>query len=118
MNAFFYRLISQLLVLSLMTLPFSTQAAMIGTGDVIGAAQAQANRDKVRDFVARADVQKQMEALGLGPATAKERVDALTDDEIQRLAGKIDSLPAGAHGDLGVVVVVLVVAIVILLLWK
>jgi uncharacterized protein DUF6627 len=118
MKAFFCRLISQLLVLSMMTLPFSTQAAMIGTGEVIGGAQAQANRDKVRDFVARGEVQKQMEVLGLGSATAKERVDALTDQEIQQLAGKIDSLPAGAHGDLGIVVVVLVVAIVLLLLWK
>jgi hypothetical protein len=118
MKAFFCRLISQLLVLSMMTLPFSTHAAMIGTGEVIAGAQMQAHRDKVRDFVARADVQKQMEVLGLGPAAAKERVDALTDEEVQRLAGRIDSLPAGADGDVGVVVVLLVVAIVLLLLWK
>jgi hypothetical protein len=43
-------------------------------------------------------VQNQLSALGLSAAGASERVNALTDDEVQQLAGKIDSLPAGADG--------------------
>jgi hypothetical protein len=78
-------------------LPFSTQAGMIGTDQVVANATAQANRDKVRDFVSRTDVQKQFEALGLTSANAAERVNAMTQDEINRVAGKIDSLPAGAN---------------------
>ena len=96
MKAFFCRLISQLLVLSLIVLPFTTQAAMIGTGDVIASAQGQSARDKVRDFMARAEVRQQLQSYGLNPDTAKDRVNALTDEEVQHLAGKIDSLPAGA----------------------
>ena len=77
-------------------LPFSTQAGMIGTDQAIASVQDQSNRDKVREFVSRTDVVKQFEALGLTASTAQERVNAMTQDEINRIAGKIDSMPAGA----------------------
>lgn len=117
MKAFFCRLISQLLVVSLILLPFSTQAAPIRTGDVIASAQGQADRDKVRDFMARTEVQEQLQSFGLNPDTAKDRVDALTDQEVQHLAGKIDSLPAGAisGGEVVLVTVLLIVVIYIVL---
>ena len=117
MKAFFCRLISHLLVASMIMLPFTTQAAMVGTGDVIASAQAQANRDRVQNFVARADVQNQLQALGLNSGTAKDRVNALTDEEVQHLAGKIDSLPAGADSGWGWAAVIIIVAVVIWFVW-
>ena len=98
---FLSKLISQMLILSMVLLPFSTQAGMIGTDQVVSNATAQANLDKVRDFVSRTDVQKQFEALGLTAATAQDRVNAMTQEEINRIAGKIDSLPAGANSSSG-----------------
>lgn len=118
MKAFFCRLISQLLVLSLIMLPFSTQAALIGTGEVIASAQGQTDRDKVRDFMARAEVQEQLQVLGVNPDTAKDRVNALTDEEAQHLAGKIDSLPAGAINAVGVVALTVLLIVVIYVLLK
>ena len=117
---FLSRLISQLLILSMVLLPFSTQAGMIGTDQVVASAAGQADRAKVADFVARADVQKQMEVLGLTPASAKDRVAALTDEEVQRIAGKIDSAPAGASstGTAWVVGGVIIIAILVYLYWK
>ena len=114
------KLISQLLIVTMVLLPFSTQAGMIGTDQVVANATAQANRDKVRDFVARTDVQKQMEVLGLSAANAKDRVAALTDEEVQRIAGKIDSAPAGASssGTAWVVGVVIIIAILVYMYWK
>jgi len=116
MKAFFRQFICRLLVLSSIVLPYSahTQAALIGT-EQAARVQAQAERDKVRSFVARADVQNQLAARGLGAALASERVNALTDDEVQQLAGKIDSLPAGA--DVGIVTVLLVVVLVLLIFY-
>ena len=107
---FLSKLISQLLILSMVVLPFSTQAGMIGTDQVVDNATAEANRDKVRDFVSRTDVQKQFETLGLTTANAAERVNAMTQDEINRIAGKLDTLPAGAMSSgwwwaIGVIVV-------------
>ena len=101
-------------------LPFSTQAGMISTDQVVTSAAAQADRAKVADFVARADVQKQMEVLGLTPANANDRVNALTDEEVQRIAGKIDSAPAGASssGTAWVVAALIVIAVLVYIYWK
>jgi hypothetical protein len=82
-------------------LPFSTQAGMIGTDQAVASTQDLANVDKVRDFVSRADVAKQFEAMGLSTTTAQDRVNAMTQEEINRIAGKIDSMPAGASSSSG-----------------
>ena len=106
----FYKLICQLLILSMIWLPVAGRAAMISTGDVVASASDQLNRDKVLEFTARADVQKSFESLGLTAATAQARVNAMTQEEINRIAGKIDSMPAGADSNgwwwaLGVIVI-------------
>ena len=112
MEALFRRSLCRLLVVSTIMLPYSapTQAAMIGTGQAIGSVEAQ--RGKVQSFVARADVQSQLAALGVEAAAVSGRVNALTDDEVQRLAGRIDTLPAG-----GVATEVALAVILILLLF-
>ena len=97
----FSKLICQLLSACMVLLPFTANAAMIGTDQAIASAVDQANRDKVSDFVSRNDVVKQFEVLGLTPATAQDRVNAMTQEEINRIAGKIDSLPAGASSSSG-----------------
>jgi len=115
MKAFFRRSICRLLVFSSIVLPYSahTQAALIGTEQAVARVQAQAERDKVRGFVTRADVQAQLAAFGLGAAAAAERVNALTDDEVQQLAGRIDSLPAGAVSTAAALLVVLLLLLLI-----
>ena len=117
---FLSKLISQLLIASLIFMPFATQAGMIATDQIVANATAQADRAKILDFVARADVQKQMETLGLTPANAHDRVGALTDEEVQRIAGKIDSAPAGASsaGTAWVVAAVIIIAVLVYIYWK
>lgn len=98
MNASLLRLVSRLLIVCLIGLPFQVSAGMIGTDQVVSAAQAQAARAAVLSQVSRADVSGQLQALGLTPQAAKDRVAALTDSEVAKLAGQIESLPAGADG--------------------
>jgi hypothetical protein len=113
------KLISQMLIFSMLLLPFSTHAGMIGTDQVAVNATSEANRDKVLEFVSRTDVQKQFEALGLTATNAAERVNAMTQEEINRIAGKIDSLPAGASSSSGWWIAgVIVVAAIIWYFWK
>ena len=113
-----HRLTIQLLIVSTVLMPFSTQAGMIDTNQVVANAAGQANRDKVRDFVNRADAQKQFEALGLTAATAQDRVNAMTQEEINRIAGKIDTLPAGANANtIWSIIAVIVVAVIIWYYW-
>ena len=117
MKASLLRFICRLLAVSLIALPYApqTQAAMIGVDEAL-AAQRQAERGKLQRFLARGDVQKQLAGLGVGPAAAAERANALTDDEVQQLAGRIDSLPAGADISAAGLLLVLIVILLVFML--
>ena len=116
MKVFFKRFVCQFLALSLICLPFTVRAGMIGTDEVIAQAQTQSDRATVRDFLARADVQKQLQDHGLTQQAAQERVNALTDVEIQQIAGRINEIPAGAIHAEGVVAIVLIWILIVYLL--
>jgi hypothetical protein len=98
MNATIMRIIGRLLIVSMLALPFQTtvNAAMIGTDQAASAPSALAQRANLLSTVARPDVARQLQALGVDANTAKERVAAMTDAEVQSLAGNIGALPAGA----------------------
>ncbi|MGH8690814.1 MAG: PA2779 family protein [Burkholderiales bacterium] len=106
------RLLMVLMVWSPMQL---AQAGMIGTDQVVSAA-SQADRSTVLEFLGRDSVTRQLQSLGVDLQTAKERVAAMSDQEIQSLAGRIQSMPAGGDG-VGLVVVLLVVAAVVWWVW-
>jgi hypothetical protein len=93
----FYKLFINLLITSMVLLPFSSQAGMIGTEQSASASQDAANRDKVNTFLSRADVVAKYESMGLGSKISQDRVNAMTQDEVNLVAGKIDSLPAGGY---------------------
>jgi len=109
-----HRFLCGTLITTFVLLPYAaqTQAAMIGSEQAIAASKS-AERDRVRSFVARADVQRQLATLGA--ANAADRVNALTDDEVQSLASRIDALPAGA--DISVAAALLIVLILVLLVF-
>ena len=117
MKTFLVRFICRLLAVSLIAVPYAqqTQAGMIGVDEAL-AAQRQAERGKLQGFLARADVQRELAVLGVGPAAAAERANALTDDEVQQLAGRIDSLPAGAEISTAGLLLVLIVILLIFML--
>ena len=111
MSTSFVRLVCRMLIVCMIGLPFQVNAGLIGTDAVVSAAQAQAARDTVQSLINRADVAGQLQALGLTPQAAKDRVNALTDSEVAKLAGQIESLPAGADGT-GLVLLILVVILI------
>jgi hypothetical protein len=91
------------------------QAGMIGTEQVVAAA-SQADRGMVLEFLGRAEVVNQLQSMGIDPATAKDRVAAMTDHEVQQAANRIQTAPAG--GDtLGVVLLLLIVGAVVWWVW-
>ena len=88
--------------------PFQmAQAGMIGTEQVASTAQ-QGDRTTVLDLLSRSDVASQLQVLGIDPAQAKDRVQAMSDQEIAALASRLDSMPAGSS-DAGVVLVIILV---------
>ncbi len=62
---------------------------------ITAASQAESTLQKLKRYLAREDVRAGLEQYGVNPAAAKARVDALSDEEVATIAGRIDSLPAG-----------------------
>ncbi|MEW5792226.1 MAG: PA2779 family protein [Pseudomonadota bacterium] len=99
-----------------LSLPVSpAQASMVGTDSVINQYTNSADRERVRNFLERQDVQAELERQGVKPTEALARVDALSDAEVSKIAGKLDMLPAGGDG-VGAVVGALILIFVVLLI--
>jgi hypothetical protein len=89
----------------------AARAEMIGTGAVLNAEQRAADIAGLNQLLTRADVSQKLIELGVNPADVQQRIDSLSDDELQSLTGQINSLPAG--GDvLGVIVFLFLVLLV------
>ena len=101
-------ILCRLLIVLMAWTPYQfAQAGMIGTDQLV-AGSSQADRSALLGFVSRSDVAGQLQSFGLDPASAKDRVAAMTDEEVRTLAGRIDALPAGANG-MGLVLLILVI---------
>jgi hypothetical protein len=109
----FTRLISRLLIVCMIGLPFQAHAGLIGTDQVVSAAQAAAARTTVASVLNRSDVASQLQSLGLTPQAAKDRVAALTDAEVAKLAGQIEALPAGADSSVGAILLIVLIGVLI-----
>ena len=98
MKSAWARMLCRLLMVLMVWSPMQfAQAGMIGT-DQVASAASQADRNTVTEFLGRANVTGQLQALGVDPATVKDRVAAMSDQEVQSLAGKIVYFPAVQGG--------------------
>lgn len=90
----------------------TAQAGIITTEQVVSAATAQQNRAKVVAAFERADVQAELQKMGINTTDAHARVAAMTDLEAASIANQIDTLPAGGDGVLGTIVFIFLVLLV------
>ncbi|HLE67386.1 MAG TPA: PA2779 family protein [Burkholderiales bacterium] len=91
-------------------------AGMIGTEEAAVDSQASNERERVKALVARPEVAKQLQALGVPPEKAQARVDAMTDSEVRTLAGRLDALPAAGGNFTDFQWVMIIIGIVIIAL--
>lgn len=114
MNLHFMRMTSRLLIVCVLGLGLPLQSAyagIMGTDKVAASTQSQFERGRIHTFLDREDVRKELQAQGIDAKDAKARVDALTDQEVQKIAGKLDTLPAGGE-ILGLLFTVFIVLLV------
>lgn len=107
------RFTSRALVVSTLMLGMPLPQANAGmiTTSALTAAQTQADRARLEAFLQREDVLQQMQAMGVDANMAKERIASLSDDEVARIAGKLEQMPAG--GDvLGVLFTVFIILLI------
>jgi hypothetical protein len=92
-----------------------SHAAMVSTDQVIGEESAVSDRERVMDFMAREDVRKEFEALGVDPDEALARAAGMSDAEVREIAGRLDMLPAGQSA-IGAIVGAFVIVFIVLLI--
>ena len=105
----FVRLIS----IALLSTGFAqtASAGTIGTDYMLEADARDASRTRVEALLAREDIAREMENLGVDAAVINERLDALSNAELVALESRIDRETAGgsALGVIGAVFLVLLI---------
>ncbi|WP_414430106.1 PA2779 family protein [Alcanivorax sp. IL3] len=102
---------SLLLFMQLMIVP-AAQAAMIGNDTVIQQQDRAAMRAQVMELMDHKVAAKALGDYGVSQDQVSQRLDRLTDQELQQLAQKAEELPAGQ----GVVGVILAIILILVLL--
>jgi L-fucose isomerase-like protein len=92
----------------------TAQAAMVSSAQVAQAAgvnQVEQDRERIMATLSRTDVQEELVKRGVNPAEVKDRVAALTDEEVSLMAEQMDSAPAGGS-IVGAIVLIFLVLLV------
>jgi hypothetical protein len=87
------------------------RAEVIGAEQFMSVTERRVMVDRVDAVLARSEVQKELERLGVDPDQTGARIAALSDQELQSLAHDLEELPAGgsALGTIGIVFIVLLI---------
>ena len=101
-------------LLAVTTLMPVARAGMIGTQQVVAAQGAAEDRARLDAALQRDDVRAQLQAFGVDPADARDRVASLSDAEVRLLAERAGELPAGS-GALGAVIGATIFVFIVLL---
>jgi hypothetical protein len=101
----------RVLVVTMVALSLQTaRAGMLGTEQAAAdTVAATSQRSLVMSVLDRAETAAQLQARGIDPAMARQRVASMTDQEVRQLAGDMQTAPAGAMSS-GAWLAVIVVA--------
>ena len=103
----------RVLIVAMMALSFQTaRAGMIGTEQTAADSGAATHRSLVLSVLDRAGTAAQLQAQGIEPAMARERVASMTDQEVRQLAGDMQTAPAGAMSSGGWIAVIVIAGLI------
>lgn len=102
-------LASMLVFFAMQMMPL--QAAMLSTGEISVTLDEQISVDRLLGELQRPQLQMKLVALGVDPRQAEERLQRMTDAEVQALAANFDSSPAGASAG-GVLLTLFIVLVI------
>ena len=107
------RFIASLLISSILFISVqpAVNAAIVSTSDLVAQQQSQIDKASLLKSFDRKDVQMALASKGVDINIAKLRVASMTNEEVQLLNAKIDSLPAAGDivGTLGFILVILLI---------
>lgn len=98
---------SVLVAVGVISLSVPAQAAMVGTGQIVGVAGGQIldqeTMQQKRDWI-----EVQLEEAGISPADSVLRVSSMSDEQVIQIHKRMDEMPAGA-GAAGTILLVLAI---------
>jgi len=100
--------LAKLLTLALALAVPQAYAGMIGVEGT--------ERERVKTMLERPEIAAQLEKLGVPPGEARERVDAMTPQEVSELAGRVDALAAGGASNQDLLLIIILILLLILIL--
>ncbi|MCG8392791.1 MAG: PA2779 family protein [Pseudomonadales bacterium] len=103
-----------LLFMQLLIVP-AAQAAMIGNDTVIQQQDRAAMKAKVMQLMDHKAAAKALSDYGVSKEQVSQRLDRLTNQELQQLAQQSESLPAG-QGVIGVILAIILILVLLDLL--
>jgi hypothetical protein len=112
MNLAFKKTTCRVLVVSLLALTFQTARAGLIGAEQAAAGSTSADRALVLNTLGRAEVAAQLQAVGVDPLAARERVQTMTDQEVHAMAQDIQAAPAGGVSGWGIVAIIVIAALV------
>lgn len=112
MSPTFQKTTCRALVISLLALSFQTAQAGLISADQAAAGSAQPERAALLATLDRSDVASQLQAAGVDPRAARDRVAAMSDQEVHAMVQDMQAAPAGALSGWGWVGVVLVAGLI------
>jgi len=96
-------------VLAFLVVSFPASAGMIAT-------PVDTERARVKAMLERPELQAEMQKMGIVPAEAAARVDAMNDAEVLQLAGKLDQAAAGGQvGDRTLLLILLIILLILII---
>jgi hypothetical protein len=96
-------------VLAFLVVSFPVSAGMIAT-------PVDSERARVKAMLERPELQAEMQKIGIVPAEAAARVDAMNDAEVLQLAGKLDQAAAGGQvGDRTLLLILLIILLILII---
>lgn len=92
----------------------SVSAAMLRTETIISVDCGQSPRGHLNNLLARAEIQTALMSFGINPQEARNRIDNLSDEEINKFVLEIDQLPAGGAWDPGTIALIIILLILVI----
>jgi len=115
MTSRFHRALAGVLMLTTSLTSVTASAASISPEAVLAETTRSAldsQRAELAQWLQRDDIRSQMQALGVDPRLAEERVAALSDAEVQDLHGRLDEARVAGSGVVGALVFIFVLLLV------
>lgn len=92
-------------------------AEIVGTDEIAAPTPTDVERAKVQAFLEQATVVDKMKTMGIDGLSAKDRVAAMSQEEVHALAQRIDALPAGGNlGGTDIIIILLAIILIAILI--